>query len=239
MRAGWEAEAGNWAQFARTPGHDRSHDDINLPALLDLLPAPGGWTLDLGCGEGRLGRLLQSRGHRVAGVDAAPTMVRMAVSHPTPVPAVRADAAALPFRAETFDLVVAYMCLHDMDQLPEAVAEAGRVLTRGGRLCAAIPHPVNSAGSFAARDGDAPFVIGGSYLDSRPADWVAGRGDISLTFHSEHRPLEAYGRALESAGLLTEAIREPRAPDPLVAAEPGQRRWQRIPLYLHIRAIKP
>ena len=41
MRDGWEAEAGKWAEFARTPGHDSSHDDINLPALRDLLPEPG------------------------------------------------------------------------------------------------------------------------------------------------------------------------------------------------------
>jgi hypothetical protein len=31
---------------------------------------------------------------------------------------------------------------------------------------------------------------------------------IRLTFHSEHRPLEAYSRALEDSGLLIEAIRE-------------------------------
>jgi hypothetical protein len=24
-----------------------------------------------------------------------------------------------------------------------------------------------------------------------------------------------------------------------VAADPGQRRWQRIPLFLHLRAVKP
>jgi hypothetical protein len=41
MRDGWEAEAGKWAEFARAPGHDSSHDDINLPALRDLLPEPG------------------------------------------------------------------------------------------------------------------------------------------------------------------------------------------------------
>ena len=35
-----------------------------------------------------------------------------------------ANAAVLPFRAAAFDLVVAYMCLHDMDQMPQAVAEA-------------------------------------------------------------------------------------------------------------------
>jgi SAM-dependent methyltransferase len=239
MRDGWEAEAGKWAEFARTPGHDSSHDDINLPALRDLLPEPGRRTLDLGCGEGRLSRFLRSLGHRVAGADASPTMVRLAAGHPDHEPAVVADAAALPLGDAAFDLVVAYMCLHDMDQMPQAVAEAARVLERGGRLCASIPHPVNSAGVFQGRDGDAPFLIEGSYLDAAPADWVAERGGIQLTFHSEHRPIEAYSRALEAAGLLTEAIRETRAPGAIVADNPGQRRWQRIPMFLHLRAVKP
>jgi SAM-dependent methyltransferase len=239
MRQGWESQARNWAEFARTPGHDDSHEQINLPALLDLMPAPGRRTLDLGCGEGRLGRLLQSLGHLVAGVDAAPTMVRLAVGHEIPEPAVLADAAALPFRDEAFDLVVAYMCLHDMDRMPQAVAEAARVLERGGRLCAAIPHPLASAGSFQDRDEAAPFTIAGSYLDPAPADSESSRGGIRLTFHSEHRPLQAYARALETAGLLIEAIREINAPDGLVAREPSQRRWQRIPIFLHLRAVKP
>jgi SAM-dependent methyltransferase len=239
MRDGWEAEAGRWAAFARTPGYDSAHDDINLPALRELLPRPGGRTLDLGCGEGRIGRYLQSAGYLVVGADASPTMVRLAAGHPDAAPSVLADAAALPFRDEAFDLVVAHMCLHDMDQMPRAVAEASRVLTPGGRLCASIPHPVNSAGAFQGRDAAAPFLIAGSYLDTGPADWVADRDGIRLTFHSEHRPIEAYSRALESAGLLIEAIRETRAPDAMVAANPGKGRWQRIPLFLHIRAVKP
>jgi hypothetical protein len=44
--------------------------------------------------------------------------------------------------------------------------------------------------------------------------------------------------ALEATGLLTEAIREVRAPDQVVARDPRARRWQRIPLFLHLRAIK-
>ena len=239
MREGWEAEAGNWATFARTPGHDHFHDEINLPALRDLLPGPAGATLDLGCGEGRISRYLRSAGYRVAGADAAPTMVQLAAGHPEAAPAVIADAAALPFGNETFDLVVAHMCLHDMDRMPHAVAEASRVLAPGGRLCASIPHPVNSAGAFQGREPDAPFLITGSYLDTAPADWVADRDGIPLTFHSEHRPIEAYSRALEAAGLLIEAIRETRATDMMVAAAPGERRWQRIPLALHLRAVKP
>jgi SAM-dependent methyltransferase len=241
MRRGWEAEARNWARFARTPGHDQAHEELNLPSLLRLLPPPAGRALDLGCGEGRLSRVLHASGYAVTGVDASPTMVGLAAAHDDRQPVVQADAAALPFRDGTFDLVVAYMSLHDIDAMPAAVAEAGRVLRGAGRFCAAIPHPVNSAGDFDSRAADAPFVIAGSYLDSVPVTWTATRDDVLLTFHSEHRPFEAYSLALEAAGLLIEAIREvsPVAPAASAAAEADAGRWRRIPMFLQFRAVKP
>jgi hypothetical protein len=64
------------------------------------------------------------------------------------------------------------------------------------------------------------------------ADWDG----IELTLHSEHRPIEAFSRA-ETTGLLIEAIRETRAPEAVVAARPGKRRWQRIPLFLYLRTL--
>jgi len=239
MREGWESQAGSWAQFARRQGHDWAHEDINLPALLALLPPPGGAALDLGCGEGRLSRDLHARGYTVTGVDAAPTMVRLAATHQDHQPVAVADAAALPFRSASFDLVVAYMSLHDIDAMPETVGEVARVLRPRGHLCAAIPHPVNSAGEFTSRDAGAPFVIAGSYLASGPADWSTDRDGVRLTFHSEHRPIEAYSRALEASGLLIEAIREVGAPPAAPAdADPALVRFRRIPLFLHFRAVK-
>jgi SAM-dependent methyltransferase len=238
MREGWEAEAQNWAKFARTRGHDRAHENINLPAFLDLLPLSTSRTLDLACGEGRLSRLLDSLGYQVAGIDAAPTMVQLAVSHEDGRPAVLGDAARLPFRDEAFGLVVAYMCLHDIDAMAEAVRETARVLQPSGLLCAAIPHPISTAGSFQTRDASAPFVIAGSYLESAPSVIVAERDGFRLTFHSEHRPLEAYFGALESAGFVTETVREVGAPEQVASQDPAARRWQRVPLFLHLRAIK-
>jgi SAM-dependent methyltransferase len=237
LRQGWEDEARNWAAFARTPGHDRAHENVNLPVLLELLPPPGRRTLDLACGEGRISRLLRSRGHRVVGIDASPTMARLAAGQGSAV--LLGDAGRLPLADGAVDLVVAYMCLHDIDDMPRAVAEASRVLGPSGRLCLAIPHPVSSAGAFTRREPDAPFVIPGSYLDPARRRLVVERGGITLTFHSEHRPIEAYTRALEASGLLTEALREARAPDEVAALDPAGRRWQRIPMFLHLRAVKP
>jgi hypothetical protein len=63
--------------------------------------------------------------------------------------------------------------------------------------------------------------LAAGHRDTAPADWVADWGGIQLAFHSEHRPIEAYSRALETAGLLIEAIRETRAPDTVAATSPG------------------
>jgi hypothetical protein len=84
---------------------------------------------------------------------------------------------------------------------------------------------------------DSEFIIKDSYLDEyRYSDWFE-RAGLEMTFHSQHRPLERYSRALEQAGMVIEAIREHRVPDH-VADKPAARRWQRLPLFMHIRAFK-
>src|SRR5207248_8695494 len=107
-------------------------------------------------------------------------------------------------------------------------------LKPSGRLCAAIPHPLNTAGAFQSRDATAPFVITGSYLDSSQSTMVVNRGGIRLTFHSEHRSLEVYFRALETAGLLTETLREVKTVRPGREPRPG-----RTPLAAHSTVPTP
>jgi len=229
LQDGWEANAEAWIRWARTPGHD-SYDQFHARRFLDLLPPPGRLTLDIGAGEGRLGRDLLARGHRVVAVDSSPTLTRACAAHPVSFPVILADAAAVPLRRGCADLVVAFMSLQDVDDLDRALAEAARLLGPDGRLCLAIVHPLNSAGKFEPGGGrETPFVVRGSYLETfRYAD-VVERDGLAMTFHSAHRPLEAYGRGLEAAGLVIEAIREVTVDDPAD-------RWSRIPYFLHLRA---
>ncbi len=62
------------------------------------------------------------------------------------------------------DLVVTYNSLIDVENMPVAVVEAGRVLRPGGCFCACVPHPLSEAGEFESGADDAAFVDEGSYL---------------------------------------------------------------------------
>jgi SAM-dependent methyltransferase len=141
----WERHATEWAAWARVPGHDVYHDRLNWPAFRDLLPAAGRRTLDVGCGEGRVGRSLNADGHRLAGIDSSPTLLALAREGGGYEELVCGDAAALPWDARSFDLAIAYMSLHDIDDLRGVVAQIARVLEPQGRLCLAIVHPLNRA----------------------------------------------------------------------------------------------
>jgi len=224
LRAAWEGEAHNWARFAR--GHDHWRERFNWPAFASLLPAPAGRVLDLGCGEGRAARDLRARGYgRLVGVDASPTLAAMAREGGGYDDVVTADAAALPFEDGHFALVAAFMSLHDMDDLAAALREAARVLAPGGRLCAAIVHPMNSASTV------------GAYFPERLYDEHLERGDVSLTFHSVHRSLHDVCAGFERAGLLLESVREPVADDAAVAEHPEFARTRERPSFLHLRAV--
>jgi hypothetical protein len=59
-----------------------------------------------------------------------------------------------------------------------------------------------------------------------------------MTFISDHQPLQVYTDALADAGLLIERLREPAMPESGMVGEQS-RRWQRVPMFLHARALKP
>jgi SAM-dependent methyltransferase len=232
----WEAEAARWIEWARAPDHD-SYWRFHRDQFLRLLPPPACQTVDIGCGEGRLTRHLKAMGHAIIGIDSSPSMVAAARAADPALDVRLADAAALPLGDGSADLAVAFMSLHDIDRMADAVREIGRVLAPGGRLCLAIVHPLNSAGRFQQPDAEAPFVIAGDYLSEFDYHDTVARDRLRMIFHSRHRPLQQYFIALEDAGFVVETLREPPLPEHAVTSE-SSRRWQRIPLFLHLRALR-
>jgi hypothetical protein len=74
----------------------------------------------------------------------------------------------------------------------------------------------------------------GYYTPFRYVD-VIERGGFAATFESWRRPLAAYTQALESAGLVIEAMREPRPDDHALSVAPELAKWREQPIFLHIR----
>ena len=93
-----------------------------------------------------------------------------------------------------------------------AVREAARVLEPGGRLCACITHPVQTASTWDHEDDDAPLVVSEAYLDKRWMDVAIERDGLAFVFSGWCYPLEAYTRALEDAGCSSRRMREPADP---------------------------
>ena len=110
-----------WEALARTA----------LPLL-----APGD-VLDIASGDGVLAELLAPHAHRYVCLDASQRVVAAASErlHRFPNVEVReGDMHALPFKDGSFDLVVLMHALTYADKPAQAVAEAARVLRKGGRL---------------------------------------------------------------------------------------------------------
>lgn len=206
VSAAWEEHAQEWIAWARTPGHDGFWEGT-WPELRAVLPPPGGLVVEIGCGEGRVGRALQELGHRVVGVERSATLARAARQHTdTPLAVIQANAARLPLGDATASTVVACMSLHDVDDLRSTVAEIARVLRPGGRLCVAMLHPFATAQDSTTQP--EPGIVSQPYLIERGLEDRVERDGLGMTFVSTHRPLSAYVSAFVDCGLLLAGLRE-------------------------------
>jgi len=109
-------------------------------ALVELTVArPLGDLLDIGCGQGRILKLLASRAHRSVGVDIDSDARRLARAElllaGTPNTTLRqGDMVSLPFDDNEFDTIILDDVLSDAKNPAAAIREAKRLLAAGGQL---------------------------------------------------------------------------------------------------------
>jgi SAM-dependent methyltransferase len=112
--------------FDRPPIHERILQSARLERQADR-------ALDVGCGAGLSTAALAPLARQAIGLEPVPTML---ARHQTVAPQagfVIGQAERIPFAAGSFDLVTAAGSLNYTD-LPSALSEIARVLTRNGRF---------------------------------------------------------------------------------------------------------
>jgi SAM-dependent methyltransferase len=126
-----------------------------VAGIIELLGVPaGGRILDVPCGWGRHSDLLGGAGYSVFGADLAPDLLAHAPRAHARYCA--ADVRALPFADGTFDGVINVftslgLFLDDEEDV-RALAEARRVLRRGGAFLLESMHRDEVVAAYAERD---------------------------------------------------------------------------------------
>jgi ubiquinone/menaquinone biosynthesis C-methylase UbiE len=153
--------------------------------------------LDAGCGTGFLSLELAGRGHRVTGVDFAPSMIalarRKASERGLQIRFEEADAEQLPFALASFDLVISRHLLWTLPHPEAAIDEWVRVLRPGGRL-------VVVDGAVLDGSDRSPEAQPGGQENARTSPEYAAIGD-RLPF-AGGRPREEIETVLHTHGLV-------------------------------------
>jgi ubiquinone/menaquinone biosynthesis C-methylase UbiE len=246
--AQWEANAPAWIAMSRA-GADRYRDLVNTPAFMALLPDLAGCrVLDVGCGEGHNTRLLRSRGGLVAALDVSPTFVRAARDADGSIDHLVADATAIPFVDETFDVATAFMSLMDMPDPGAVLAEMTRVARRGGCVQFSITHPASSTPErewIRSSDGAKRLLATGGYFHEGPIteSWTFGSAPDDLRARHEpftitwtRRTLSGWLNLVVDAGLTLDRVIEPAATPEVAERHPEVADTRITPYFLIVRA---
>ncbi|HKY91499.1 MAG TPA: methyltransferase domain-containing protein, partial [Nevskiaceae bacterium] len=141
--AGWTTAVGDYdAAFARLTSQ-------SVPAMLDAVKAgPGVRLLDVACGPGYVAGEAARRGARVVGIDFSSTMVALARARFPEIDFREGDAEALDLPDAAFDAVTMNFGLLHLDRPQAALAQAARVLVRGGRFAFTVWAPPEETAAF-------------------------------------------------------------------------------------------
>jgi ubiquinone/menaquinone biosynthesis C-methylase UbiE len=161
--------------------------------------------LDAGCGGGRHAQALVGKDAVLTGIDSSQGMLSIARRRlGTRAKLLHANLnEPLPFANDEFDLVLAALVLHYLEDWSATLREFHRVLGNAGRLVISTHHPFM----------DHPQAGHSNYFETYAYEEQWEQGGKSVTMRFWHRPLHAMTDAIARAGFLLETLSEP-APDP-------------------------
>jgi len=206
---GWASSAQAWIKNVGDEGDFSRQHVLDRPMLARVAAFQPKRALDVGCGEGRFCRMLAAQNVAAVGIDPIDELIEQARQRHPHGEYRTGFAEDLPFSDGSFDLVVSYLTLIDIDFLDKAIGEMVRVLKPKGRLLVANLSSFSTSSAMAGkrycRDTGEQLRPLGLYLREEKL-WFEWKG---LRVQNWHRPLSTYMRAFLSEGLTLTYFDEP------------------------------
>ena len=234
----WERHAQWWIN-GFTDGVDPEYTDQIIPIAVSEL-AGIKTVLDVGCGDGQIGRALTANGAVVVGVDPTWGQISVAAERGNGPLYVCASASSLPVANASCDAVLACLVFEHIDDVDSAIAEISRVLKPGGMFAFFLNHPLlQTPGSGWIDDHfveppEQYWRIGAYLVETASIEEV--EKDVFIRF--VHRPLSRYINALSEHSLVLEQMIEPSPPESFLEKAPEYRLAHTIPRLLYLRLRK-
>lgn len=233
---GWQSSAEAWITRTGDDGDFARAFVLDRPMLeRSLLHCPQN-ALDVGCGEGRFCRKLADAGIATTGLDPVPAMVNEARARHLAGTYVEGYAEDLPFPDNSYDLVVSYLALIDIDDAKLAISQMARVLRPGGHvLVANLSSFATSAaaqGKRICKDSGETLRPLGRYLQAGK-EWYEWDG---VRVQNWHRPLSHYMDWFLEAGLTLTQFSEPA---PHGGPQDRLQDYQKMPYLMMMEWQKP
>ena len=132
MSNGWEESVAAWIADMGERGDYGREFVLDTPMMERVRAGHFATALDVGCGEGRFCRMMQTAGVATIGIDPVDALLAHARKLDPTGNYRLGKAESLPFPDNSFDLVVSYLTLIDIDDVVTAMREMVRVLRPGG-----------------------------------------------------------------------------------------------------------
>jgi ubiquinone/menaquinone biosynthesis C-methylase UbiE len=235
VRKQWNNLADYWISQVR----DREQlwrDFLNAPVFKKMVgDVQGLRLLDMACGEGYFSRFYAKAGADVTGIDISENQIAGAQEEESRTPLgiqyQVADASIMNnIESESFDIVISFMALMDIENYEGAIMQASRVLKPGGRFVFILIHPCFG---WSRRGFDGETLCRWEYRSledgsrephylkifeyftnhSYKMRWKDDEGHEVAVTTMFHRTLTDYMKTLRKNGFVVSQIEEPRPVD--------------------------
>ncbi|MDD4988888.1 MAG: methyltransferase domain-containing protein [Candidatus Pacebacteria bacterium] len=244
----WGNVAG-WYDDLLSKDADSYQAKVILPNLLRLMEIKKGeWIFDIACGQGFFSREFVKLGAHVVGSDIAPELIAIAkkdapkeaIFHVGPSDNISFE------ENESFDKAVCILALQNIENLSGTLAEAARILRKGGKLYLVLNHPAFRIPQKSGWEFDEKKKIQFRRVDEylseshTEIDMHPGKKESEHTV-SFHRSLQVYFKMFKKNNFAVTRLEEwishkASQKGPRQAAEDKARK--EIPLFLFLELLK-